>query len=200
MFLLSFTWIFGGIIAAAAAAAAIVYLVTHIKFAWNLAGYSFWQTLHLTSLKMKFYDQQLNDNVPYARHALSINENRADLDRVPWGDPKAKGFPRQKGDPEWFEQIWFAGNHSDIGGGYPENESRLSDIPLSPAGPQHDECKSGRFGFLWKKGSRKIVATAPLHPSVYERFALGAVLEYDEIKPYRPEPLRAHEKLKQYYN
>ena len=29
-----------------------------------------------------------------------------------------------------FEQIWFAGNHSDIGGSYPENESRLSDIAL----------------------------------------------------------------------
>jgi hypothetical protein len=26
--------------------------------------------------------------------------------------------------------VWFAGNHSDIGGSYPENESRLSDISL----------------------------------------------------------------------
>jgi hypothetical protein len=25
---------------------------------------------------------------------------------------------------------WFAGNHSDIGGSYPENQSRLSDIAL----------------------------------------------------------------------
>ena len=30
----------------------------------------------------------------------------------------------------WFEQIWFAGNHSDVGGSYPENEARLSDIAL----------------------------------------------------------------------
>src|SRR5690606_22686835 len=29
-----------------------------------------------------------------------------------------------------FEQMWFAGNHSDIGGSYPEEESRLSDIAL----------------------------------------------------------------------
>ena len=27
-------------------------------------------------------------------------------------------------------QLWFAGNHSDIGGSYAENESRLSDIAL----------------------------------------------------------------------
>ena len=63
-----------------------------------------------------------------------------------------------------FIQLWFAGNHSDIGGSYPEAESRLSDIALqwmvgearsvphplrlnerqlqlypSPAGVQHDE-------------------------------------------------------------
>lgn len=29
-----------------------------------------------------------------------------------------------------FRQVWFAGNDSDIGGNYPENESRLSDIML----------------------------------------------------------------------
>lgn len=28
-------------------------------------------------------------------------------------------------------QLWFAGNHSDIGGSYPEPESRLSDIALA---------------------------------------------------------------------
>jgi hypothetical protein len=33
-------------------------------------------------------------------------------------------------EPEQFDQIWFAGNHADIGGSYPENESRLSDIAL----------------------------------------------------------------------
>jgi hypothetical protein len=31
---------------------------------------------------------------------------------------------------DWLVQKWFAGNHSDIGGSYPETESRLSDIAL----------------------------------------------------------------------
>ena len=31
---------------------------------------------------------------------------------------------------DWLVQHWFAGNHSDIGGSYPETESRLSDIAL----------------------------------------------------------------------
>lgn len=30
----------------------------------------------------------------------------------------------------WLKQIWFAGNHSDIGGSYPEEQSRLSDVAL----------------------------------------------------------------------
>src|SRR3954453_13858966 len=38
--------------------------------------------------------------------------------------------PDRKDEPEQFGQIWFAGNHADIGGSYPENESRLSDITL----------------------------------------------------------------------
>lgn len=37
---------------------------------------------------------------------------------------------REPGEPEWLEQMWFAGNHSDIGGSYGEDESRLSDIAL----------------------------------------------------------------------
>jgi hypothetical protein len=32
--------------------------------------------------------------------------------------------------PDWLVQRWFIGNHSDIGGSYPETESRLSDIAL----------------------------------------------------------------------
>jgi hypothetical protein len=49
------------------------------------------------------------------------------------------------------------------------------------------------------KINRKIDANAVLHPSVYDRFALPAVLQYDLMLPYRPESLRHHEKLTQYY-
>ncbi|WP_442869806.1 phospholipase effector Tle1 domain-containing protein [Bradyrhizobium sp. CCBAU 11361] len=32
--------------------------------------------------------------------------------------------------PDWLRQVWFAGNHSDVGGSYLENEGRLPDISL----------------------------------------------------------------------
>ena len=80
--------------------------------------------------KMQFYDKHLDNRVWYARHAMSIDENRADFARVAWGRSRNTGPARPESYPEWLEQIWFAGVHSDIGGSYAENDSRLSDIAL----------------------------------------------------------------------
>jgi hypothetical protein len=59
---------------------------------------------------------------PLRRDANSIkkiaNENRNDFAVVKWGSKSNKGPPRKDADPEWLEQVWFAGNHSDIGGSY----------------------------------------------------------------------------------
>jgi hypothetical protein len=106
------------------------YAATHLQYATGLEGYSFFRTLHFTAPKMKFYDLHLDNGVWYARHAMSIDENRADFARVPWGSSHNTGPARRDSDPDWLQQIWFAGNHSDIGGSYSENESRLSDITL----------------------------------------------------------------------
>jgi hypothetical protein len=73
------------------------------------------------------YDYHFPPDVKFARHAMAIDEYRKDFLRVPWGgsgtvpDGNIENVTR-------FRQVWFAGNHSDIGGSYPENESRLSDI------------------------------------------------------------------------
>ena len=75
----------------------------------------------------------------------------------------------------------------------------------SPDGPQHDECRKGFpgiwkwLGFKWKTKYRDIERDAPLHSSVLERFAAGAVLDYDVLAAYRPEPLRKHDQVNRYY-
>lgn len=38
-----------------------------------------------------------------------------------------------------------------------------------------------------------------MHRSVYERFDLGAVPIYDEMRPYRPEALATHDDFAAYY-
>lgn len=84
---------------------------------------------HIAKWEMKNYDQRLPHGIKFARHALAIDETRADFPRVKWG---WKGMVDEKveGQPERFIQLWFAGNHSDIGGSYPEEQSRLSDNAL----------------------------------------------------------------------
>lgn len=72
--------------------------------------------------KDEFYDTKLGGNVRIARHALAIDERREDFQPTLW-------VPREGLD---LEQVWFAGSHSDIGGGYPADDQGLlaSDAPL----------------------------------------------------------------------
>lgn len=130
LFLFSFWAAFGWLAGITVLIAVVWYLITHIQYAGGLPDYSFWQTLHLTAPKLKFYDLHLDNAVWYARHAMSIDENRADFARVRWGSTHNSGPPRPDSYPDWLDQIWFAGVHSDVGGSYAENEARLSDVTL----------------------------------------------------------------------
>lgn len=81
---------------------------------------------HWSGWRFQHYDRFLDKRVKYARHAQAIDETRATFNRVAWGRVVDEAVaPR-----DWLVQVWFAGNHSDIGGSYPETESRLSDIAL----------------------------------------------------------------------
>ena len=87
-------------------------------------------------------------------------------------------------------QVWFAGAHADVGGGYPDAE--LSDISLAwmiaqlkarglrfvdrplplknPFDPHHTPWKSAPFDAV-PPVERKVVATAKFHASVQARLA-----------------------------
>lgn len=83
---------------------------------------------HLAAWRFHDYDRYLDPRIEFARHAIAIDEDRADFARVGW----AKAADVQAAPDGWLVQKWFAGNHADIGGGsYPETESRLSDISLT---------------------------------------------------------------------
>jgi hypothetical protein len=194
--------------------ATIVIAIAHAKFAFGLEGRPFWETFHFSKFRFEHYDQTLSLDVLYVRHANAIDEYRATFDRVKWG--AMNQWPeRAKTEPSWLEQLWFAGNHSDIGGSFPENESRLSDAALewmrdeakalglkvddavlhvfpSPNGMQHDACRTLPWCFD-RKIVRPIKSAARLHPSVLKRFELAEVLNYDTMQPYRPIGLRQHD-------
>jgi uncharacterized protein (DUF2235 family) len=154
----------------------------------------------LTRRDNTFHDTELSRIVQNAFQALAIDEHRAPFAPTLW-DEKQK--PNQR-----VEQVWFAGAHSDIGGGYPEHD--LSDISLQwmldrvhsaglvlddevmqarplagrVDGTLHDS-KTGFYDFT--KGNDREIAfggTQSVHAS--------ALARWDRVAAYRPKTLRAY--------
>jgi uncharacterized protein (DUF2235 family) len=215
---LGFGWWYLILAASAIVIGLLINRIKAVRSEFGLKRNKHWRPFHFTEWRMKFYDLDLDPRVEYARHAISIDEQRKSFQRVGWG----LSTDQQKKTPEWFVQQWFAGNHSDIGGSYHENESRLSDISLQwmldaaasvgmkydesvlklfpdPTGPQHDEAQSSFLFRLARKSPRRIPSDAPLHPSVLERLQATEVFDYDTMRPYRPDNLKTHSQVKEYY-
>jgi uncharacterized protein (DUF2235 family) len=77
--------------------------------------------------RYKFHDLTLGSTVQYAYHALAIDERRRLFLPTLWQQSSA--VINNPYHPQKMEQRWFAGVHSNVGGGYAD--SGLSDIPLN---------------------------------------------------------------------
>lgn len=62
-----------------------------------------------------------NKSVTVVRHAVSIHERRCYYRQNLWRPSVGQDV----------KEVWFAGNHSDVGGSYPEQESGLSQLALA---------------------------------------------------------------------
>lgn len=106
------------------------YEVAHIKFigVWDTVG-SLGIPLNafqwINKKKYSFYDTTLSSIIDYAYHAVSIDEQRSNFQPTLWvKSPNADS----RATPQVLEQKWFAGVHSNVGGGYPDEG--LADIAL----------------------------------------------------------------------
>lgn len=81
-----------------------------------------WNPLRLLNRRWEFHDTTLSSTVADARHALAIDERRGPFRPTLW-DPSARSRGGQR-----VEQAWFAGVHSDVGGGY--ERDGLSQVAL----------------------------------------------------------------------
>ncbi|MCW8859469.1 MAG: DUF2235 domain-containing protein [Deltaproteobacteria bacterium] len=160
---------------------------TPIQFVgvWDTVGtlgipFSFWGLLDNKD-EYLFHDTSPSRIVKCARHALSIDESRGDFEPVLWDEDK----------PVDLKQVWFAGVHCDIGGGYKDHE--LADIAcewllqeaegqglqiephlkdfLDPqvTARQHEEYK-GLYKIRGKKENRNIPPGSVIHSSVKKRY------------------------------
>ena len=109
---------------------------------------------------LRFVNQRLPRNVKRACHALSIDEERTSFrptlwDETPVGDEDEKRqsctepVPTEGTEhkPPRIEQIWFAGVHGDVGGGYPK--STLALVTLDWMISKVETSSAGRAGLLF---------------------------------------------------
>jgi len=98
--------------------------VVHFLGAWDTVGALGIPTRSLAFVEERdlFFDPELGSNVLHARHAVAIDEKRADFSPTLWTGTEARDI----------RQVWFAGVHGDIGGGNKASNGRhLSDIALA---------------------------------------------------------------------
>jgi uncharacterized protein (DUF2235 family) len=74
----------------------------------------------LTAHEYQFHDTTPSRIMKAGRHALAIDEHRDEFEPTLWTGAVPPGTD--------IKQVWFAGAHSDVGGGY--HERNLADIPL----------------------------------------------------------------------
>ncbi len=74
----------------------------------------------IPGFRHRFHDFRLTASIENAYHALAIDDERTSFHPVLW---ESEVLPYQQ-----VRQVWFAGMHTDVGGGY--REQSLSDIPL----------------------------------------------------------------------
>ncbi|MBZ5559618.1 MAG: DUF2235 domain-containing protein [Acidobacteriia bacterium] len=73
-------------------------------------------TVNTLIYQFKFPDRLLGEHVQHAYHALSLDDDRRAFEPVLWH--AGEGDTR-------IEQVWFAGVHSNVGGGYPKQGMSL---------------------------------------------------------------------------
>lgn len=84
----------------------------------------------LTRRRHQFHDVTLSSYVQNGFHALAIDEKRKAFKPAIWETKKLKN--------QNVEQVWFAGVHTNIGGGY--EDSGLSDITFMWMKKKAEEC------------------------------------------------------------
>ena len=101
-------------------------------------------------------DRLLHPKVRVARHALALDDERDTFHPLLWDELNSA-------QPYRIKQIWFAGMHSDVGGGYPDDGLSFRSLAW-----MMDEAASAGLRFL--PGARERFApppnrSAPLHDS-----------------------------------
>ncbi|WP_193369293.1 DUF2235 domain-containing protein [Pelagibius marinus] len=146
----------------------------HFLGVWDTVGALGVPTPMLQRLSRKwvsFHDTGLGKDVKHAYHALAIDERRRPFKPDLW---------TSMGDKDHVvEQVWFAGVHSNIGGGY--RNRTLSDISLKWMADRAEECGLEFKEHLHTLEPREISSgkVEPSYSLAYKALRALNVLPYD---------------------
>jgi hypothetical protein len=105
-------------------------------------------------------------------------------DQEYWGNP----FNKAAAKPQDAKEVWFAGGHGDVGGGYPEADSALCKVPLvwmigrAKLSGLRFRTQSVNAVVLGKPKGSKYVAPDPLGASHDTMTAVWSVLEFVPLR------------------
>lgn len=158
----------------------------------------------------RYHDMALPDSVRTACQALALDERRVDYTPCPWTDEELAR--------DGVEEAWFAGAHSDVGGGYKDKrlanvayrwvlehmdgvilpDGYLDEIDADPCGRMHDSIGDSSLRAIWEKrprADRVVPPAARIHESVRTRY-VGPLREpHPTLEPdenYVPVPFQGH--------
>lgn len=83
-----------------------------------------WSPLGIINRPWRFHDTTLSSWVDHARHAVAVDERRGPFRPTMW-ERSGRARPGQ----QTLSQAWFAGVHSDVGGGY--DDPGLAQVALA---------------------------------------------------------------------
>jgi uncharacterized protein (DUF2235 family) len=132
---------------------------------------------------LELKDEVLDRRIEKACHALSIDDQRTTFHPVLWDESDLDRFPEKNNtDDEVLTQVWFAGVHANIGGGYPDDG--LSSVPLVW---MVDEAIKKGLSFKGREVESLKAYVSPYGRVYNSRAAFGAYYRYD---PRRLDPPR----------
>ncbi|MCX4028587.1 DUF2235 domain-containing protein [Endozoicomonas sp. SM1973] len=128
---------------------------------------------------VQFHDTRLNPEVKAAYHALAIDEQRSTFEPTLWEDTSQS--PNQT-----VEQVWFAGVHADIGGGYVKRHHSNVSLawmiskakqhqlqfkePLTPLNHDISQPHHDSYHLLFGRKKRRVASTSDrVHQTVQEK-------------------------------
>lgn len=116
--------------------------------------------------RVAILDRTLHPLVRHACHAVAIDDQRHTFHPVMWDE-------RKKTPGQTIEQVWFAGVHANVGGGYPKDEMALVALNWMMA-------KAARQGVVFLDAIRRdYKAEADVHSKLYDsRAGLAAYYRY----------------------